>query len=88
MKIILDSLEPIEVIWDDPGSYPNSIASYPMPSHQYVTGVSGELVFELSGDELAEMLEAIRYESAGFWIREVSSYCGDFQDNSIIWQFM
>ena len=47
LKIISDSLEPVIERWDDPGDYPNNVASAPLPSHDCVAAVEGEVVVEL-----------------------------------------
>jgi hypothetical protein len=53
LKIISDSLEPVIERWDDPGDYPNNVASAPLPSHDCVAAVEGEVVVELEpGDFL------------------------------------
>lgn len=44
-------LVPVEDTWDDPGDYPNSLASGPLPSYQYLDSIDGEIVIELLGKE-------------------------------------
>ena len=40
--------------WSDPGDYPNSLASSPLPSYNYVDSIDGELVFELTDEEIQD----------------------------------
>lgn len=53
MRTITDTLDTVVGTWDDPGDYPNAVASGPLPSYDYVEDVEGELVLELSDEELA-----------------------------------
>lgn len=53
MKIVKDTLSLLVETWDDPGDYPNAVASGPLPSYDYIEGVEGEVVVELDDDELA-----------------------------------
>ena len=76
MKIIKDTLEPEFDSWDDPGDYPNALAGGPLPSYNYLSGVNGDLVVELNGDELNEFHECIDCESLNFWVSEVLQYPG------------
>jgi hypothetical protein len=52
MKIISNSLQPINERWDDPGDYPNALAAGPLPSYEYTEEVIGEVVLELGVDDL------------------------------------
>ena len=68
MKVIKDTLE-IEIDrWDDPGDYPNAVASGPLPSYDYISDVIGEVVIELEdGDDPVESgsyasLEEVNYD--------------------------
>ncbi len=54
MKVISNTLEVSWERWDDPGDYPNGIASGPLPSYDYPI-VEGELVFE--ADDPADFAE-------------------------------
>ena len=40
--------------FDDPGDYPNSLASGPLPSYNYIDSIEGEIVFELSDEEIQD----------------------------------
>ena len=74
MTIVSDTLEPLIEDWSDPGDYPNAVASFPLPSYQYMAGMEGELVLELTDGELAEMQQTIECESLDFWMSEVVDY--------------
>lgn len=52
MKILKDTLEVGVETWDDPGSYPNSLAYSPLPSYDYVEEIAGGITVLLEpGDE-------------------------------------
>lgn len=53
-ETVKDTLETLVETWDDPGDYPNALASGPLPSYDYVAGMEGELTVRLSDEELAE----------------------------------
>lgn len=44
--------------WDDPGDYPNSLASGPLASYNYVDSIDGELVYELTDEEIQDYEES------------------------------
>jgi len=56
-KVLKDTLSTLVERWDDPGDYPNAVASGPLPSYNYIAGMEGELVVELTAEELAEWKE-------------------------------
>ena len=74
MKILSDTLEPLVEEWDDPGDYPNAVASGPLPSYKYLAGIEGELKLELTHEENNDLFETIEAESLDFWVREVLDY--------------
>jgi hypothetical protein len=57
MKVIKDTLEPLMETWDDPGDYPNALAAGPLPSYNYFAGVDGDIILELTAEELADYAE-------------------------------
>lgn len=57
MKIVKDTLEPLVDTWSDPGDYPNAVASGPLPDYDYLAGVEGEVVVELTTEEFARYQE-------------------------------
>lgn len=57
MKIIKNDLEPLVETWDDPGDYPSNAGSGPLPSYQYLAGCEGELILELTDEELVDFKE-------------------------------
>lgn len=74
MKTISDTLEPSVETWEDPGDYPSNAGSGPLPSYDYLAGMEGELVLELTQDEYREYLETVEAESLDFWMQEVVDY--------------
>ena len=60
MKIISDNLEALVETWSDPGDYPSNAGSCPLPSYDYFAGMDGELIVELTEDELRGFGEAIQ----------------------------
>lgn len=74
MKTLSDSLEPLVETWEDPGDYPSNAGSGPLPSYNYLAGMEGELVLELTPDEYREHQETVGAESLDFWMREVVDY--------------
>jgi hypothetical protein len=71
MKIITDTIEPLVETWDDPGDYPSGAGSGPLASFQYLAGLEGELVIELTGAERTEMLG---WDTVSKWVAEVVDY--------------
>ena len=57
MKLVKNTLEASVETWDDPGDYPNALAAGPLPSYDYLAGVEGELVYELTEEEAADYTE-------------------------------
>ena len=57
MKIIRDSLKAVFDRWEDSGQYPSNAGAGPLPPGPwYVSEVEGELVVELTPDELASAI--------------------------------
>jgi hypothetical protein len=52
MKVISNTLKPVVERWDDPGDYPSGAGSGPLPSHDYVAYIDGQIVVEFVGDDL------------------------------------
>lgn len=42
--------------WDDPGDYPNAVASGPLPSYDYVEDIVGDLQFLINNPSTIVML--------------------------------
>jgi len=55
MLILVNTLELVIDTWDDPGDYPNGLASGPLPSYSYVAGVDGVLGVELQPSDIKEL---------------------------------
>jgi hypothetical protein len=53
-KEIKNTLQVSLDTWSDPGDYPNSLASGPLASYRYVDSIDGELVFELTDEEIQD----------------------------------
>src|SRR6516162_10687083 len=66
MKTLSNTLSLEIEHWDDPGDYPSGAGGGPLPSYDYVAGVSGEVVIELSSADFEEMIEG------GFLSKEVA----------------
>ena len=66
MKTLSNTLALEIETWDDPGDYPSGAGAGPLPSYDYVAGVSGEIVVELSSADFEEMVEG------GFLSKEVA----------------
>ena|SRR5208283_3321526 len=54
MRILKNTLEPVIDSFDDPGDYPSNAGAGPLPSYDYFAGVEGELVLELTDEEMAD----------------------------------
>ena len=66
MKTLSNTLSLEAEHWDDPGDYPSGAGAGPLPSYDYIAGVSGEIVVELSSADFEEMVEG------GFLSKEVA----------------
>lgn len=56
MRIVSNTLEAEVDTWDDPGDYPNAVASGPLPSYNFISAVNGSVVLELTPREFSEYL--------------------------------
>jgi hypothetical protein len=75
MKIISNDLYCGIERWDDPGDYPNGLASGPLPSHHYCE-YGGEFVFEAENDEELKELDNVD-DWIGDWVNDkcdITSY--------------
>lgn len=52
MKIIKNDFSLEFDTWDDPGDYPNGVASGPLPSYDYVCEVNGEILMEIEPEDV------------------------------------
>jgi hypothetical protein len=59
MIIIKNDLEVEVDEWDDPGDYPSNAGSGPLPGYKYIGAVNGEVVLELTDEELVDLPEFI-----------------------------
>lgn len=57
MNTIENTLEREIETWDDPGDYPSGAGGGPLPSYQYVSGISGTIVIQLEDGEYKDVLE-------------------------------
>ncbi len=62
MEIVSNTLEPEFETWDDPGVYPSGAGSGPLASYKYCAGCSGEIVIEVTPEEI---LSAIKEDAFG-----------------------
>lgn len=53
-----NTLELIWETWDDPGDYPNSVASSPLPSYKYPV-LEGQIVFQAENQEEIDSFDCI-----------------------------
>ena len=51
MKIITNEFELETETWSDPGDYPSNAGSGPLPSYDYISDITGELIVELEDGE-------------------------------------
>ena len=58
MKIISNDLYCQTEQWDDPGDYPNGLASGPLPSYRYCE-FGGEFIFEAETEDEVKELENV-----------------------------
>ena len=56
MRLISRNFHAVEGHWDDPGDYPNGIASGPLPSYSFIESIDGECEVELSDAERQEWI--------------------------------
>lgn len=60
IETVSNTLELEIDVWSDPGDYPNALASGPLPSYNYASEISGELVLKVNNSlSLMEMIVAI-----------------------------
>lgn len=59
MKLISGGLQPSIETWSDPGDYPNSLASGPLPSYQYVEEIEGKLTVLVDDPETIQFLDSL-----------------------------
>ncbi len=71
MNITTDTIEPLVETWDDPGDYPSNAGGGPLPSYDYLAGLEGELIIELTATERQEMRE---WDTISEWLAEVVEY--------------
>ena len=57
MHIVNNTLKLVVENFEDPGDYPNALASGPLPSYKYIAGVDGEVIIELDQEELTAYQE-------------------------------
>lgn len=71
MKYVRDTLEAVIARWDDPGDYPSGAGSAPLPSHDYVESVEGEVVVELEPADFLRGFDGVEYDLPhGIKVRE------------------
>jgi len=50
MKILENTLKAKWERWDDPGDYPNNVASGPLPSHDFIESIDGHVLLKIEDD--------------------------------------
>jgi len=58
MKVVKSTLAAHWEHWDDPGDYPNALASGAQPDREFINGMDGQAVVKLSAAEFYEFIEA------------------------------
>jgi hypothetical protein len=87
MRIVKDTLSVLVEEWSDPGDYPSGAGSGPLPSYKYVAGMEGELVIELTAEEMVVFRQSSEDESLDFWVNEVLDYEGKHPEvSSMTWE--
>jgi hypothetical protein len=51
MKILQNNLELVVCVWEDPGSYPNNAAGYPLPSYMQLEDIKGHLLIQIEKED-------------------------------------
>ena len=51
MKRLRNTLQPKIERWTDPGDYPSGAGGGPLPSHDYVEAIEGEIIVELEQED-------------------------------------
>jgi len=74
IKILLDTTEILVGRWEDPGDYPNAVASSPLPSYDYVEGIEGEIKLEMNWSEYEDFLDNVGCDLLYRWIVESIDY--------------
>lgn len=59
MQVSSNTLRVTLDTWDDPGDYPSGAGQGPLPSYQYIAGLEGEIVFNLTQQDMIEIHEDI-----------------------------
>lgn len=57
MKELSNTLKPYIERWDDPGDYPNNVASGPLPSYDFVSEVEGEVTIEIEDVDFFTLID-------------------------------
>lgn len=73
-KVINNTLSLLVERWDDPGDYPSGAGSGPLASYDYIAGLEGEILFELTDDEFVQLQEADELEAQGMVKELVTKY--------------
>jgi hypothetical protein len=71
MKITSNTLESVVEVWDDPGDYPNNVASSPLKSCSYLDRVDGEVHVELSSEEATELQGFLDEKVESDWVDQI-----------------
>ena len=67
--------------WVDPGEYPSGAGGYPLPSHEFVSDVSGCIKIECSEEQLLALKSLIdSSDTLNDWIKQFN-ICIDVVEN-------
>ena len=70
MKLLNSTLKLHIETWDDPGDYPNGLASGPLPSKQFVESVEGRVTVQLEPSDIDSMEGDISLDSLGDYLTD------------------
>lgn len=68
MQIIKNTLKLVIERFDDPGLYPSGAGGYPLPSHDYVEQIDGEVVIELEPDDIELLVDDLDPDIPGLHV--------------------
>jgi hypothetical protein len=87
MKIVKDTLSVLVEEWSDPGVYPSNAGGYALPSYKYLAGMEGELVLELTAEDVVMFRETVRDECLNEWVYSCVEYKKNHPEvSSMTWE--
>jgi hypothetical protein len=74
LMILMDTTKSVIERWEDPGDYPNAVASGALPSYDYVAAISGEIRVEMGRNDYEEFLDNVECDVLSRWVVELLGY--------------